>query len=366
MDTGGLTFLGRTRALEDTVYFDWTCSGFQFGVRARKVEAEIAVSMAEEDGKTLFPFLAVFLDDMEEPYKIVELREERQWVTLYEGNEEMHHIRVLKRTEAQHSKTGLKNIRIQGGSGIEPWPVEEALRLEFIGDSITCGFGNEGNCPEDGFQTCQENGWEAYAAKTARKLKAQFHMISVSGIGLYSSYTGEDKINDEVLMSDVYGYTDFYLDKSRGTAEMEAWDFGRYRPDFIVIFLGSNDISYISYDPENRIGCFRERYASFLREVREKNGKAPRILCCLGTLGEDLNGALSEAVGNYCREEKDERVRVLLLPAQAEEDGQGGGCHPSMVTHEKVAVRLTEAMKAWLKEDARRELLGKEEAEWND
>lgn len=155
-----ITFLGRVMEKDETVWFDWTCSGFQFAFEAERVEVELTAVFGEENGQRLTPFLAVFLDDMEMPYQVIELTKKTGSYVLYEGDASPHRMRVLKRTEAQHTRTGLMQIRTTGGRGLSQWPLQETFKIEFIGDSITCGFGNETNRPEDGFIPCQENGWE--------------------------------------------------------------------------------------------------------------------------------------------------------------------------------------------------------------
>lgn len=335
-----ITFLGRTMEKEGMTYFNWTCSGFQFAFEADKVEAQLYARYTEENGERLTPFIAVFLDDMETPYKIIELKEGAHWYVLYEGEKERHRLRVLKRTEAQHAKNALMQVRAEGGN-IFPCPCEERLRLEFIGDSITCGYGNESNCPEDGFRPVQENGWEAYAAKTARKLHAQFRMISVSGIGVYSSYTDVEKRNADVLMKDVYGCTDYFMER-----EAE-WNFENYQPDIIVICLGTNDFSYVQYNFEKYAPEFQKSYYELLQLVRKKNGAKPYILCCFGIMGEGLNHAIEETVQKFIEENGEQRMGILPLKEQRIEDGRGGSFHPTIVTHEKMSDEVCKALKYW-------------------
>lgn len=341
----GVTFFGRTLEKEGITWFDWTCSGFQFAFEAGLVEMEYAAFIGEENGEILTPFIGVFLDDMETPYKIIELTEESGKCVLYEGDKKIHHMRVLKRTEARLTGVGLKRLWTEEGSSIKALPMQETLRMEFIGDSVTCGYGNENACPEDGFKTRQENGWESFAAKTARKMKAQFQMVSVSGIGLYSSYTDGDVINDTMLMGKIYGSTSYFRNTD------QAWDFNSYRPDIIVICLGTNDFSYVQHDFDGRVLCFGRSYLDFLMQVREKNGTEPYILCCLGIMGEELNGMLEETVETYRTQTGDRRIKALALSRQLKEDGEGGSFHPTQITHEKMANRVCEALKSWIPQD---------------
>ena len=65
-------------------------------------------------------------------------------------------------------------------------------KIEFIGNSITCGYGNEGLKKEEGFDYATENHYYSYASITARNLEAQHWVVARSGIGAYRNY-GEAK-----------------------------------------------------------------------------------------------------------------------------------------------------------------------------
>lgn len=62
--------------------------------------------------------------------------------------------------------------------------------LNFIGNSITCGYGVESENPKDPFTYDTENHFYTYAARTARALKAQHLVVARSGIGIYRNYAG--------------------------------------------------------------------------------------------------------------------------------------------------------------------------------
>jgi hypothetical protein len=55
--------------------------------------------------------------------------------------------------------------------------------LEFYGDSITCGYGNEGTPPCD-FTAGTENNWLSWGPMTARALNASVHVEAWSGKGV--------------------------------------------------------------------------------------------------------------------------------------------------------------------------------------
>lgn len=338
--------LGRTFYDSETgaTYFNWTCSGFEFQFTGTKVEGELISSEEHIGDVNMQGWIAVFINDSDEPVKRFALDKLKDWYTLYEAEKPAtYKVKVLKITEAQHGRTGITRLRIQGNP--ETVPTEgKAHRIEFIGDSITCGYGNEAEKPEDGFRTYQENGWDAFAAKTARKLKAEFNCVSSSGIGIYSSYTGEDKINNSILMPMVYNYTDRLFEGSLGKSSFTEWDFSKYIPDLIVINLGTNDGSYVKY-AEERKKIFRGLYLDFLKQVREKNGAYPKILCTLGSIDSGLFDEVAAAVEEYGHETGDEKIDTMKFDTQLEADGIGGSWHPSTATHEKMSCKLYRKIK---------------------
>ena len=111
---------------------------------------------------------------------------------------------------------------------VAPVETTEGLKLEFIGDSITCGYGIEGIWEIDTFTTQQERPDKAYAFRTAKALGAQVQLCSWSGIGITSGYVDPETVNlpdTNWLMQSVWPYTDKSLSLRLGI-EPEVWDSG--------------------------------------------------------------------------------------------------------------------------------------------
>ena len=61
-------------------------------------------------------------------------------------------VRLYRRTEASFGVTRFLGVELGGGKLLAP-PPAAARRIEVVGDSVTCGYGNEGadmNCPFTG------------------------------------------------------------------------------------------------------------------------------------------------------------------------------------------------------------------------
>lgn len=258
-------------------------------------------------------------------------------------------IRLIKLSEASQSVMALREIVTDGR--IEPLPAK-GLRMEFIGDSITCGYGVEGKSETETFTTATENAEKGYALLTAEALGADAVLTCFSGHGLVSGYTGDPAVrNTGELVPPFYekeGRSVFPLPSGRRAEEINR-DFSAFRPDYIVLNLGTNDLSWCGTDVA-RGELFEEAYARFLGTVRKHNPGAG-ILCILGVMGTGLNERVRQAAEGFRRETGDARIRVLTLEEQdAERDGYGSDFHPSEATQRKLAGKVTETIRRWMRE----------------
>lgn len=343
-----LKILGRTKILNDILYIDYSCSGIEFEFTGSKLNVTLCSNSTNYEDY-FKAYAAVFINDSQVPSKrfVVDFNEKSY--TLFEAEKpEKVKIKLLKMSESAFAKLGIKELTIYDFQEIKR-TANNSRKIEFIGDSITCGYGNEGKLDVDVFKTSQENPWLAYASKTARILNADYNLVSWSGIGIISSYTEEEIPNDELLMPKLYKYTDMDLDKIHGIPESdyEIWDNSKFVPDLIVINLGTNDSSYTKNIKE-RVECFEKGYLKFLGQVRQANPFST-ILCILGVMGDDLYPSVEKCVSCFSQEFHDNNIYSMHLTPQDEADGIGTDSHPSLLTHEKLSVKLSEKIKEIMK-----------------
>lgn len=338
--------LGRTKEVNNIRYINYSCSGIEFEF----VGTSVSVVLCTDNSKweDIFKaWVAVFIDDEETPSKRILLDSDEDIYKVYESETSRKvKIRLMKMSEAAFSKVGIKEIIIEGEGEIVPTKSKER-RIEFIGDSITCGYGIEGIFEKDVFNTTQENPWEAYAAKTARYFNADFNCVSWSGIGVVSSWTEVDEPNTEWLMPMLYNYTDAALDNDFGKEEFEAWNNSLFEPDLIVVNLGTNDTSYTKNIKE-RIDEFTNGYYDFLKEIRRSNPNS-EIICTLGVMGQELCPAVENAVNQFKGATDDMKIYTHFFEIQLESDGIGADWHPSLRTHQKMSKTLINKIKEVMK-----------------
>ena len=268
-------------------------------------------------------------------------------VTVFDGTEKRDaEIRLIKLNESTSNLLALKRIDTDGK--VSPLP-DKPVRIEFIGDSITCGYGVEGKSEAETFTTATENAGKSYAFLTAEELNADAVLTCFSGHGLISGYTDNPAIRNEADLVQPYyeqeGRNDFRLATGK-RAEETARDFTAFQPDWIVLNLGTNDLSWCGTNQQRGL-LFAEQYTAFLKTVRKRNPRA-EILCILGVMGTGLNPMMKLAVDHYSRETGDRAIHALMLEEQnAARDGYGSDYHPNEITQRQLAGKVTDAIRQW-------------------
>jgi lysophospholipase L1-like esterase len=245
-----------------------------------------------------------------------------------------HELVLHRRTEAFVGETQFLGLILAAGGALLPPPPPAARRLEFVGDSITCGYGVEGADQYAPFTPATENHQLAFGALTARALGAEAITIAYSGKGLVRDFGGETGTPMPVLYE-------------RVLLERDApWDFTRWTPDAVVINLGTNDFG--AGDPGPGFG---DAYRRFLARVRSHHPRA-QIVCTLGPVMSREQVARAHGylapVLDAARAAGDERIAYLEFPVQDGRLGYGCDWHPSRATNRAMADRLVDELRRLL------------------
>ncbi len=163
---------------------------------------------------------------------------------------------------------------------------KKRLKIEFIGNSITCGYGNEASCKEDHFADSTSNFAKSFAGLTIKNLNAISMVVARSGIGIYKNY-GDTITGSEWPMPRVYENA---LINDNNTP----WDFSTWKPDVVVVGLGTNDLSEHNYNKEK----FRVAYAEFIKNIRTHYPSAKIVLLNSPMLHYEQSGELMTAINN--------------------------------------------------------------------
>lgn len=346
---------GRTIYDEESeaLFFNWTSAGIEFTFCGTSLQAEfVAEPGTEIEGlpwdesaprRETWPWVAVFMDGEKEPADKFEIGRKKQIKTILASDkEEKHMIRIVKLTENYKTFAGIMGFYMDGDILDKEWGKRPAI--EFIGDSITCGFGNEAQEKDRLFFSEDENGWMSYGSIAARMMDMDWNMISMSGI-CTEVRTGMPM---DYGMKDLYLYTDrIWQEKVKKETKLSKWDFKANPKDYVVINLGTNDATGIilTEDQDSELRNFCKGYKEFLKMVRVCNGPDTHIICALGSMDYYLYYDIVKIIEEYKEETKDGKISCLRLKKMSALDPIGACGHPNVVTHKKMAVELVEEIK---------------------
>ncbi len=244
-------------------------------------------------------------------------------------------LRILKRTEAFIGAVTFTGFKLASGKFLRAEPPKR--RLEVIGDSITCGYGNEGKNQNEKFNAETENAYMSYASIAARHVGAEVTLNAWSGRKMYPDNT----------LPSIYDLTN-PLDAT------SVFDFKAPAPDAVVINLATNDFGAGNPEETAWVGA----YEAFIAQLRKHYPKAA-IYPAIGSMMSDayppnvkalstLRGYLTRMVARL-NAKGDANVRLIEFEGQKFEDGIGSDFHPNIVTHQKMAEVLVKALRRDLK-----------------
>lgn len=337
-----LKLYGRTAVIEGSVTCDWTASGIEFRADC---QGEIYLYMTT----TVDTYLTVYvdgvrMDDVNYNYdtnlregKTFFLAEGSQKILVAEGLEAgLHTVKVLK--QYMSGNTSVDAIVLCGE--LRQRPDDSELLIEFVGDSITCGYANLGlNKTDDVVSAETTDGTSTYAYLTAQALDADHSMLSISGIGIY-------KGSQSYPMTDVYPYVSY-----RRTHAEKDYEPTR-RADVVVVNLGTND--------EARIGSnqaeFRAHLERLISQIRAANGEDTPIVFCYnsmkrGKIAPDLIQGVIDAKGGAEAGLYSLVMTTDISPISPSTHTHNGapGNHPNAEQHQKQAETLIAFLQEILK-----------------
>ncbi len=190
-----------------------------------------------------------------------------------------HAVRVVKRNDTPGDTSAFKGFVAAPGGAVLGKPPARSRQIEFIGDSLTAGYGNVSASRECSSEELKRNtnADVSYSALTARQLNADYQLNGFSGLGLVRNYAGH---------SPDITYRTFY-DRALLAVDEDVWQNpGTWHPQLVVINLGSNDFSPLepgeAWTPESLADAYRTAYTEFLEMLRSRHG-ADTTLVAVGS-----------------------------------------------------------------------------------
>lgn len=250
-----------------------------------------------------------------------------------ESKKNVHTIKIYKATEAAQGEVYFDGTMLT----TIPFKLERKKRIEFIGDSITAGMGNDETdfkCGKGEWYD-QHNAYFAYGPVLARKLDVDFLVSAVSGYGMYRNWNSEQW--EESILPDVYSH--LYL---RTTEPMA---FGNdFNPDIVSIAVGTNDLSRGDGNKErlpfNKFK-FIGNYIEFVQKIYRKYPNAKVVLLTSpmvsGKENEVFVESLKEVQNFFSENSRNQPIEIFEFEKM---NPKGCGYHPSTEDDKKMAEQL--------------------------
>ena len=246
-----------------------------------------------------------------------------------------HIVRIEVATESQAGPAVFGGFSLDAEA--QPLPAPRRLRqIEFIGDSHTVGYGDlstKRDCTEHEIWETTDTS-VAYGPILARRFGADYQVNAISGHGIVRNYGGFP--GDPVPAAHPF----VLFDKA------QRYDDAAWRPQVIVIALGTNDFSTPLHagEPWPTRDALRADYeATYVRFVRRLRARDPDALIVLWAT-DGAEGEIQAEVGKVAAQLRaGGETRLAFVPVN---DLQMGACngHPNLADHAAIADKLMQAI----------------------
>jgi lysophospholipase L1-like esterase len=261
-----------------------------------------------------------------------------------------HTVVLRRRSEADFGILTFQDITTSGTIGADRSP---SRRIEFIGDSITVGYGEDGTFPCTN-TAALEDAPNTYGALTAGNLSAEYSLIAWSGKGVTRNYV-QLAPDTSPIMPELwtrYGALD-----ADNTYTFPA----KAVPQAVVINLGTNDYSYrttaangstVEGRPPLNNMVFQQAYTKFVQAVQSHYPKAeffltssPLLSDSSPTTADMQHTSEANAIKGAIAAINSSKLHFVEFPTQpGTEDTIGCDYHPGPTEHQVMAAILLPIM----------------------
>jgi lysophospholipase L1-like esterase len=274
-----IQYEGRIAMTDSTAELSWPASSIKVNFFGSRISAVLMDERSDNNYNVIIDSKVVSV--------LHPLQIKKEYVLAHGLSDGKHTLELFKRNESNMGKTWFYQFGLSKSEKFLPPPPAKQRKIEFFGNSITCGYADEDTTGKDRGTSPYENAYISYASIIARHFDAQLYNTSKSGIGVTVSWF-------PLTMPEMYTRLD-------ATDPNSKWDFSKYAPDLVVINLFQND-SWIVNIPTNdqfkaRFGATKptpefiiNAYANFVKSVKAKYPKT-QIICTLGSMDATREGS---------------------------------------------------------------------------
>ncbi len=231
-----------------------------------------------------------------------------------------HTIRLEKRSETQYATGRFYGFNATTSAAAPA----RARQIEFIGDSLTVGYGNTSpyvNCTTDEiFETTDSQ--QGFGPVTAKHFNADYQVNAFSGLGMVRNYDGREHPKYHMPML----HDRAIFDEPAADAQ-PGW-----HPQIIVIGIGGNDFSTPVrpdepwHDAATLRADYVKTYTAFVKTLRARNPGAFILLATPPDAKPDYIGGTDDVFAAI-KAGGDTKIDRFILPQM---DAAGCNGHPTI------------------------------------
>ncbi|MCM8531162.1 MAG: GDSL-type esterase/lipase family protein [Lentisphaeraceae bacterium] len=299
--------------------FGWGSSGFQVNFKGSEVEFE----MSNKKGPA---YLSILINGQAQPWIKVNNGKHTYKIKAHKP-QKSNTLRVIKSTEAHTGELQLHSISITDGELQET--EKPSKRILFIGDSITCGYGNLGKSVDDGYSIDTEDILQTYGFIASQKINYEFTSVAWSGRGMVRNNSPKNEPKKRYKNT-----IPLIFDRAIPHNPKLIWDHKINPPNIICINLGTNDNAHGGLNKDEYI----QAYKKFVTRLRTYYPNATVIGLVGPMYSSKLYPIMTDWVGESLKDFPNTAV-IQLVKSSGMKD-MGGHWHPNHKFHKRIGDAL--------------------------
>ena len=311
-DTDKYHIHGRTLSDDSCLNLSWSNSGIEF-----KFKGERAIVFFEDYICDVPVYVKAFIDGQVQRFGICG----KSPKILVDCNKDgLHTVKILRISEGE-VYLRFKDIVIYGKTPEFKTPEnKKKLKLEFLGDSITTGWGVCATGEQDIFNTYEQDSTKSYAYMTAELLDAEIRTEAIGGQGVWRNCGKEEGIQFKHMFD-------------MSVRKIENHDHSTWIPDIMILHCGTNDEPGGTTEEE----MFRE--GNILLDKIRNVYPDTKIIWTYGMMNSKFKTTFKNLIDERRRTDKNVYYLPLDLISRAKNEVGAVG-HPNVNASIKVSKKL--------------------------
>ena len=292
-----INIFGRYSIHDGELVLDHTANAVEIGLFSDSLTLDVRTNNVS--------YMRIYVDGVEYGDRITIIPDITRYTVVNNLGEGYHVVRIVKVTEMQYSEWTVSSFEAESFATV---PEKSGLKIEFIGDSITSGYGALGSYGQAwSIENSDVTG--SYSYMTADLLGADYSVVSWSGICVRAEYWSSTHMTNLYERQSFRDYTPYEFNNDT---------------DVVVLNLGTNDSWYILNENKGYEKDFWNDYLTLLNNIRRKNPDA-YIICLYGMMGVNPNvdEGIRMAVSIFAD------PKVVYNPIEIIPNGNGANGHPT-------------------------------------